>query len=292
MEKDIRKLDISRQASATPDHFFRELQIEFLLHELKDPFSVIEAGVRALLEQREKFGPLSPRQERTLQRILRSALKTKGMLHNLLEVGRSEAGCFDCRKFRVIHAVLSTLLDAVEAMERLSYEEFRKQRIQDNMLEFLDSCGLFLRVAPQLESLELEQDEAKFCQILGNLVKNALHHRKSSVEISLDQEGDIVIIEVRDDGPGIKPEHREMIFARYAQVPGRGGSEGMRKGHGLGLAGARILARRLGGEIEVIAGKTKGAAFRFTLPVKPDVAAEEPAESPFTPDRENSESAC
>jgi two-component system OmpR family sensor kinase len=269
MKKEIQKSDTPRQGSSGPDPFFRELQIEFLLHELKDPFSVIEAGVRALLEQREKFGPLSPRQERTLQRILRSALKTKGMLHNLLEVGRSEAGCFDCRMFPLENAVLSTLLDSIEAMERLSYEEFRKQRLQDDVSEFLGSCGLMLRISPELRRLELEQDEAKFCQILGNLVKNALHHRKSLVEIDLDRRGDAIIIEVRDDGPGIQPEHREMIFARYAQVPGRGGPAAGRKGHGLGLAGARILARRLGGEIEVVVDRAKGAAFRFTLPVKP-----------------------
>ena len=58
-----------------PDKFFRELQTEFLVHELKNPVSIIETGVRSLLEQREKNGPLSDRQERTLNRALRSSIQ-------------------------------------------------------------------------------------------------------------------------------------------------------------------------------------------------------------------------
>ena len=41
------------------NEFFREIEIEFLIHELKDPVSVIETGVRTLLERRETHGPLS-----------------------------------------------------------------------------------------------------------------------------------------------------------------------------------------------------------------------------------------
>ena len=79
--KIIKKQDHAQKeeqsSSEQPKNFFRELEIEFLLHELKDPIAVIETGVRTLLEKREKFGSLTPRQEITLKRILRKSIKTK-----------------------------------------------------------------------------------------------------------------------------------------------------------------------------------------------------------------------
>ncbi|MGV7224599.1 MAG: ATP-binding protein, partial [Nitrospinales bacterium] len=58
----------------------------------------------------------------------------------------------------------------------------------------------------------------------------------------------------------------ELIFKRYAQV--KECSIVPRKGHGLGLAGALILARCLGGDIKIESQKGQGATFRLTLPLK------------------------
>ena len=43
-------------ALETPEEFFREIEIQFLIHELKDPIAIIETGLRTLLEKKEKFG--------------------------------------------------------------------------------------------------------------------------------------------------------------------------------------------------------------------------------------------
>jgi signal transduction histidine kinase len=82
----------------------------------------------------------------------------------------------------------------------------------------------------------------------------------------MDIENDDLSLTVSDDGPGVEPEHHEMIFRRYAQV--KECSIVPRKGHGLGLAGALILARCLGGDIKIVSEKGQGAAFCLTLPVK------------------------
>ena len=76
----------------------------------------------------------------------------------------------------------------------------------------------------------------------------------------------MVSMVVSDDGPGVDPDHHEMIFKRYAQV--KECSIVPRKGHGLGLAGALILAQCLGGDIRIISEKGQGAAFCLTLPVQ------------------------
>jgi signal transduction histidine kinase len=78
----------------TPENFFRDVEIEFLIHELKDPLAIIETGLRTLLERQDKYGSLAPRQEKTLKRTLRNSKKARQMLANLLEIGRSESGCF------------------------------------------------------------------------------------------------------------------------------------------------------------------------------------------------------
>ena len=96
--------------------FFREIEIEFLIHELKDPVSVIETGVRMLLERRETLGPLSPRQEKTLKRVLRNAQKARSMMYGLLEIGRSQAGCFVCSSFQLVPTVQDILMEAVESV--------------------------------------------------------------------------------------------------------------------------------------------------------------------------------
>ena len=81
-------------------------------------------------------------------------------------------------------------------------------------------------------------------------------------------EKDRLIVEVTDDGPGIDPAHHQTVFERYRQVQECAISP--RNGHGLGLAGALIMARCLGGDIALESSKGKGASFRFELPVSFD----------------------
>ncbi|MBT8332423.1 MAG: hypothetical protein KJP06_08860, partial [Deltaproteobacteria bacterium] len=69
------------------EQFFKEIEIEFLVHELKDPIAIIETGLRTLLERQDKFGPLSKRQENTLKRTLRNSKKARELLHSMLEIG-------------------------------------------------------------------------------------------------------------------------------------------------------------------------------------------------------------
>ena len=83
----------------TDARFLREVNIEFLVHELKDPLAVVEAGLRCLLERQDRYGALTERQANTLQRSLRSTRKAWGILNDLLEVGRAEAACRCCSRF-------------------------------------------------------------------------------------------------------------------------------------------------------------------------------------------------
>jgi two-component system OmpR family sensor kinase len=255
-----------QKSKESPEQFFREIEIEFLVHELKDPIAIIETGLRTLLERQDKFGTLSPRQENTLKRTLRNSKKARELLNNLLEIGRSEAGCFFCERFYPAKSAFQTLKDALETSAWNVFEKFNKYEKEKEALEFLASNGVVLDISPKVAQIEMFQDEVKFRQILGNLIKNALHHCQQRVEIKMDTDGYHLVTAVSDDGAGIEPEYHEMIFRRYAQV--KECSIVPRKGHGLGLAGANILSRCLGGQLKLESEKGKGATFRLILPLK------------------------
>jgi len=254
------------ETSASAEQFFREIEIQFLIHELKDPLAVIETGLRTLLEKQEKFGPLSAKQQNTLKRTLRNSKKARSMLNNLLEIGRSESGCFICSHFEPAKIVYQALKDALEIMTGPLSEELGKYESEKDTIELLSQNGITLQFSARVKNTEIFQDEIKFNQIVGNLVKNALYHRRAQVKITLDVADENLIMAVTDDGQGVEPEHQDLIFKRYAQV--KECSIVPRKGHGLGLAGALILARCLGGNITVDSQPGQGATFRLVLPVK------------------------
>ena len=251
-----------------PEDFFRDIEIQFLIHELKDPIAIVETGLRTLLEKKEKFGPLLPKQENTLKRTLRNTKKAREMLNNLLEIGRSESGCFICSYFQPAKSVFQAMKDALEIMTGPLSEVIGKYEVEKDALELLTRNGIHLDISSRAADTQVFQDEVKFRQIVGNLLKNALHHRREKLEIKMDIVDDVVSLTVSDDGPGVEPEQHEMIFRRYAQV--KECSIVPRKGHGLGLAGALILARCLGGDLKIVSQKGQGAAFCLTLPVSMD----------------------
>jgi signal transduction histidine kinase len=247
--------------------FFREVEIEFLIHELKDPVAVIETGLRTILEKKQKFGPLTPRQEKILKRTLRNSHKARGMLNSLLEIGRSEAGCIFCCRFQPIKVTYSVLLEVLDSLfEDISNRpgSYTEQEAKA-AIDFLYGKGIDLLISPNLEKVEVKQDETKYRQIVGNLIKNALHFRKKRVGVRLDLDNDYILVDITDDGPGIEPAHHSMVFERYKQV--KECTITPRNGHGLGLAGALIMARCLGGDIQLKSDTGKGATFRLRLPV-------------------------
>ena len=245
--------------------FFEEIRIEFLIHELKGPIAVIETSLRSLVERKEKYGSLNPRQEKTLRRALRNAKKSRQMLNDLLEIGRSQAACFSCCAFQPSRVAAEALMEALETAQAEIFEAAVQLEGQQQ-IRYLSSCGIDFHVEADIQDLELVHDQTKFRQIAANLIKNALHHRRQRIQIRLSREENTLWVEVADDGPGIAPEHHQLVFQQYVQLNPQGA--GSRGGHGLGLAGARILARCLGGDILLNSKKGQGANFRLAVPIQ------------------------
>jgi two-component system, OmpR family, sensor kinase len=249
---------------ADNENFFKQVNIEFLVHELKDPVSLIETSARMLLDKQGPTALLTPDQQRSMQRILRNTHKTRDMLNELLEVGRAQNACFHCRPFKPHDVLRHLLITTIESSAPELVEPMgQKPDIQSN-LTFLASRGIRLDVTPAAESAIMEQDEIKFRQIVGNLFKNAFYYRRHHLLIHLACQHKWISVAVRDDGPGIASAHHELIFQRYKQITPHASMA--RSGHGLGLAVARILARSMGGDITLESELGQGAVFRLNLP--------------------------
>jgi signal transduction histidine kinase len=181
-----------------------------------------------------------------------------------LEIGRAESAQFSLASFDVGEAVLKALVESAETGDAELAARLSEAETADAQRAVLAQAGIILKTAPQINRVRIFQDPVKFALIIGNLIQNALHFRRRSLEVAVDREGGDLIISVKDDGPGIAPEHHAAVFERYKQLPIQDRFE--RKGHGLGLAGALILARRLGGDISLASAPGQGATFRFSLP--------------------------
>jgi two-component system, OmpR family, sensor kinase len=256
--------DLDPEANQSDD-FFRNVNIQFLVHELKGPLDVIQTNIRMLLEGRNTAGALTPFQEKALKRSVRSAAKMRDIIHSLLEVGRSQTGRIDVKEFELFECAAEVL---VNSLETVNCGESDVPEAGTDPAGFLSHNGIRLTAVPEICHTLVRQDKTKFMYILGNLARNGLSHRRSRLDVEITLGGTDFFITVADDGPGIAPQDRESLFKRYAQKSDQDRSR--QKGHGLGLAGSQIMARTLGGDVTFDMQCGAGARFLLKLPLQID----------------------
>jgi two-component system sensor histidine kinase MtrB len=111
----------------------------------------------------------------------------------------------------------------------------------------------------------MDVDPRRYEQLLVNLLDNARKHGGGAVRTAVDVQPDRLVLEVDDEGPGVPPEERGLVFDRFARgraASARGGSEGT--GLGLALVAQHVQAHR--GTVEVLDRPGGGARFRVVLP--------------------------
>jgi two-component system OmpR family sensor kinase len=109
-------------------------------------------------------------------------------------------------------------------------------------------------------------DPDQLRQVLGNLLRNAFVHTPEGtlVEVTLEQAGGEVRVEVRDHGPGLPTSDAEALFERFWRS--EGGRERGRGGAGLGLAIVAAIVDAHGGDVRAGNAPDGGATFVVTLP--------------------------
>jgi two-component system OmpR family sensor kinase len=134
-------------------------------------------------------------------------------------------------------------------------------------------------------------DEVRLRQVIGNLMSNALTHTPDGTPVEVRvlagprQPVPSVVLEVTDQGPGLRPEQAERVFERFY----RADAARTRKagGTGLGLAIVAALVTAHGGTVALDTAPGQGSTFRITLPLAPEAqtapADDTPGDNSFIP---------
>ncbi|HET9074676.1 MAG TPA: HAMP domain-containing sensor histidine kinase [Solirubrobacteraceae bacterium] len=208
-------------------------------HELRTPLASLEGMLELAAD--DLTGPQPDVSDATalLERARAQSRRLSRLAADLLDLSRIDAAV----PLRSEPVELSEIVRAVLAEFELSLAEHRVHG----------------EVGGATGAVWVRADPGKVAQILRILLDNALRVAppESAITVLLDSEG----LTVSDQGPGVAPAERELIFERFQ----RGAATGGEAGFGLGLAIGRELARRMHGELALAESGT-GAAFRLALP--------------------------
>lgn len=217
-------------------------------HEIKTPLVAMEETTRLLLE--EVPGPLTDGQRRMLELSLDGQRRLAGMISDLLELSRADAGVMD------YHFAPARL----EAVVAAAVEAFAPPAAD---------AGVELRLDTAADLPTVVCDRDRITQVIHNLLTNAIRFspRDGAIDllVAAGEDGETVAVTVADQGPGVPEPEREAVFDRFRQVGGRRGSANV----GLGLAICQEIVAAHGGAIAVTGGAGGGARFRFELPLEP-----------------------
>ncbi|GLZ29992.1 two-component sensor histidine kinase [Lentzea sp. NBRC 105346] len=217
---------------ATADQQRREL-IANVSHELRTPISALQAVLENVVD-----GVAAP-DEATMRTALAQTERLGRLVTELLDLSRIDAGALTLNREELF---LDVLLADVVAEAKVAAPEAR------------------FTVTVEPPDLTVMADGERLHQVVVNLLDNAARHgpRGGHVEVVGGCTADSIVIEVRDEGPGIAVADRGRIFERFTRGERAGGG-----GTGLGLAIARWVVDLHGGTIAVV---DPGSRIRVTLP--------------------------
>ena len=240
-------LDITDQVGAEQGAMRAELQRESMSrflgamsHEFRTPLNSI-IGFAELMTL-AGFDPLTERQRRYLLNILNSGNHLLGLVNELLDLTKVQAGQVDLK-------IASVELDVAVA------------RAVDAVRPLAGEKGLALR-NEVTEQVCVRADPSRLHQVLLNLLSNSIKFTTTGfVGVSLSAEGDWLSVAVTDSGIGILEADQKRIFDEFVQV----GADhpNAQIGTGLGLPLARHLVHAMGGTI--VASSTPGLGSTFTV---------------------------
>lgn len=245
-----RRLELERERAEADA---RQAFVGVISHELKTPVAVIQAYTDLLLRRAERS-----RDEANLdilQRIGDQADRMLGLIDQLLDLQRLEAGLFTLEPSRFDLAALARRIgEEAEAIARAE--------------------GVSVVTYADPPKIPIDADRRRVEEVLQNLVQNAVKYTRAGgrVELRLRESSGRAIVSVRDQGVGIMPDEQARVFERFYQGRNRLGAGHV--GLGLGLYISREIVRRHGGEIWLESAPEKGSTFHFSLPLRAALAVE------------------
>jgi two-component system phosphate regulon sensor histidine kinase PhoR len=218
-----------------------------LAHEFRTPLSSIAATIELLSEDGANMS------QEDLTELTNTALLAthhmQNLINNVLESAIIEADCFRLR----CHPIL--LRDVI-------------RRAVNIMSPLLKRRQQTLEIDQPRRILTILADPDRLCQAIVNLLDNASKYGPfgSTIDLSFKRQGNMLVFEVLDSGPGIPADQVSDIFRRFASFTDR---QGARHGIGLGLPVVKTIIEAHGGKVGAENRPEGGTRFWFTIPLTP-----------------------
>jgi two-component system sensor histidine kinase KdpD len=217
----------------------RNLLLSSVSHDLRTPLASITGAASGLMQHRDH---LDAHSYELAQIAFEEAERLNRLVSNLLEMSRLESGNVQVSKeWQPLEEVVGTTLLRLE-------KQLSRFQVHTHLAEDLPLVAI--------DSILIEQ-------VLVNLLENAAKYAppQTAIDLTAWYEGNEVVVEVADQGPGLVPGDEERVFDKFYRArPTVAG------GVGLGLAICRAIVEAHGGRIWAANRPGGGAAFRFTLP--------------------------
>lgn len=213
--------------------------LRHMSHELKTPLAAIREGTELMADGSVKAD--SAAQAEILDILRSSSVELQQLIENLLVVSARD---------------LSQQPEQIR-LDKLLEEVLKRHRMA------LNRAGL--SVEPTVRGESFTGFRTLVHSALSNLVGNAIRFSPTGgrLRIHLRADGNRLLMDVADEGPGIPPEERPYVFEPFYQ--GTAPQRPALRGTGVGLSVVRDCARAHDGTAEVVQGESSGACIRVTL---------------------------
>jgi GAF domain-containing protein len=242
--------DKSRQLQLASEN--KSQFVSSMSHELRTPLNAIIGLTEMMVKNAARFG--TERAQEPLQRVNRAGTHLLGLINQVLDLSKIEAGKLELNPQTVQLAPL--INEVIGTAGQLA--EQNKNRL---VVEAQENLGA------------LTVDPMRLRQILLNLLSNACKFTKAG-EVKLaarkvSNGSEFVEFAVSDTGIGMTAEQQAKLFEQFTQADASTAQNF--GGTGLGLAITRKLARMMGGDVTVVSEPGKGSVFTVRLPGYPDI---------------------
>lgn len=245
------QLQAQEQLASTREDF-----VSTLTHDLKTPLLGAIETLRSL--QKEEYGAVTAPQQKVFSAIVRSHENSLALIETLLDVYRN-----DTEGVKLKMASVQLVALAEEAIATVSNLALKRQV----------EISLSLRESGD-RSLWVNGDALQLLRVFTNLLTNAVNNcrRGGNVEVVFESDSTYQVVNILDDGRGIKPDELPRLFERFYQ----GHSDRQSMGSGLGLYLTRQIIEAHGGTVwgknrfslgNSTSRSQRGASFGFRLPI-------------------------